>query len=116
LDELERRAEAHDERFNHYIRAIRQWMEPPALEGRGDVPVPPAFLPKPEHGGVALMPGQSIDAAGSYQHHLQNGLRRAGFAAQRIKIFTNKTFSHTRLKWVAHRVSVGRNAFGADVL
>src|SRR4051812_28134722 len=43
-----------------------------------------------------------------------NGLRRARFAAQRIKIVTSKTFSHARVKWVAHRVSAGRNAFAAD--
>jgi hypothetical protein len=34
------------------------------------------------------------------------------FAAQRIKICASKTFRHTRVKCVAHRVSAGRNAFG----
>ena len=43
LDELERRAGAHDEQFVHVIRAIRQLMEPPPLEGR--VRFPAASFP-----------------------------------------------------------------------
>jgi len=44
---------------------------------------------------------------------LENGLRSAGFAAQRIKTFANQRLCYACAKCVAHRVSAWRNAFAS---
>jgi hypothetical protein len=46
----------------------------------------------------------------------KNGLRSAGFAAQRIKVFSHQTLRPDMAKCVAHRVSAWRNAFPEDVI
>src|SRR5581483_9333851 len=54
---------------------------------------------------------RSTPRPGSMVSPGENGLRRAGFAAQRIKTLSKTRLRHAWAKCVAHRVSAWRNAF-----